>query len=452
MVTKLIKGGMNVARLNMSHGSLSEHQKYVDLIKQARAELNMPCAIMLDTRGPEIRIGEFKNGSADLKRGDLFAFTVHDIEGTEKAVSVSEKEIITQARPGKRIFADSGLLEFKIVRVTNTDIICKVIEGGTLGSRKNFALPHAKFNMPYISQRDREHIKFAADNKLEYIACSFVNNAENLLQVKNLVKEFGGNEQLVAKIESSLGIKNLKSIMGIADGIMVARGDMGTEVPLSQIPSVQKQMIKDSMKSGLPIIVATEMLESMTEKTRPTRAEAADVANAVFDRTGATMLSGETAVGKHPLTVLAAMNKIASDTESVINYEEKFHEHYSFDSNVLSSISYSAVGASFALNAKVIVCFTKTGRTARWLSRYRPKAIILAVTHDEQVYNRLSLVWGVKPLLEPVSKNTDEMFEKAQKLVKFNKLAKQGDTIIITSGVPGPDMGPTNLIKISIIN
>jgi len=450
-IVKLIKGGMNVARLNMSHGELDGHRQLADLIKKARKQLNIPCAIMVDTRGPEIRIGSFKNGSAELKHGQTFTFTTREVEGDNSIVSLREKHIINSAHPGKLIYADSGLIIFKIKQVTATDIVCKVIEGGLLGSNKNFAIPHAKLNIPYISEVDKTHIKFAAEIHAEYIACSFVSSAEDVDEVRSLVKQYGGECDLIAKIESSAGIKNLKSIMQVSDGIMVARGDMGTEVPLSHIPSIQKQMLKDGLIAGKPIIVATEMLETMTENPRPTRAEVTDVANAIFDRTNATMLSGETAVGKHPLTVVNTMSKIAADTENAINYEEKFRQHYNFDNNSLNAVSYSAVGASFALNAKVIVCFTKTGRTARWLSRYRPKAAILAVTHNEQVYNKLALIWGVKPILRPVSKNMDTVFDDAESLAKAYKLAKAGDTIIITSGTPSVNMGPTNLIKVSVI-
>ncbi|MDR0849906.1 MAG: pyruvate kinase [Christensenellaceae bacterium] len=444
----LIKNGMNVARLNMSHGNLSTHQKSIDMVKQARLELGVPCAIMLDTRGPEIRIGHFSCDKIILKRGDLFTFTSRQIDGDQNEVSINFPPIIKGAKVGGSVFANSGLLEFKIIEVTKTDIICKVVEGGELSSYKNFAVPRAKIDMPYLSETDKEHIKFAAQNNLEFVACSFVGGAEDVRVVKKYIASLGGDMEIISKIESEEGINNLEEIIDESHGIMIARGDMGTEIPIAQIPSVQKHIINSCTIKGKPVIVATEMLESMTEKTRPTRAEAADVAAAVFDGTCATMLSGETAVGVNPVGAAKTMSSIADVTEQNIDYDEAFVGHFKYH-NALDAVSYSACAAAMALKAKVIVCFTQTGRTVKRLSRFRPAATILAVTYNPQVYNTLSLSWGVLPVLTPAEIKFDNMFETANQLVKDLKLAKRGDVIIITTGSPTVHMGPTNMIKIS---
>lgn len=448
IVVKLLKNGMNVARLNMSHGSLNTHQASIDMVKQARDELGMPCAIMLDTRGPEIRIGHFSCDKFILKRGDKFTFTSRQVEGDQNEVSINYPPIIKSAQVGGVVFANSGLLEFKIVEVTPTDIVCKVVEGGELSSYKNFAIPKALIDMPYLSEIDKEHIAFAIKNNLEFVACSFVRSAQDVRTVKEYIKSLSGDIEIISKIESEQSIKNLKEIVDESDGIMIARGDLGTEIHIAQIPSIQKQIIAACKLKGKPVIVATEMLESMTEKVRPTRAEAADVAGAVFDGTCATMLSGETAVGINPVAAAKTMSSIAEITEQNIDYNAAFLRPYEYN-NALDAVSYSACAAAMALKAKAIVCFTQSGKTVKRLTRFRPSATILAVTHNPKVYHKLSLCWGVYPIMAPSEISSDCMFETANQLVQYLNLAKPKDTIIITTGSPTVHMGPTNMIKIS---
>ncbi len=448
-ICRMIKAGMNVARLNMSHGELSYHQQLIETVKQARQDLNKPCAIMVDTRGPEVRIDTFKDGKVMLKKGQTFVFTKRDVEGDNTQVGLRFPKLVDIAKVGKHIYANNGLLKLKIVEVSDTDITCKVVVGGELSNNKSIAIPHVPLEVPYINDVDREHIKFAVDNQVEAIACSFVNCKEDILAVRKLVEEFGGNQEIISKIESLEGIKLLDEIIDVSDGIMVARGDMGTEIPLEKIPFVQKEMIKKTVQKGKYVIVATEMLESMIQKRRPTRAETTDVANAIYDGTSATMLSGETASGAYPVEAIQTMAAIAKSSEQSIKYDKRFTKG---EVNTMrDAISYSACSTSFALKAKAILCFSHMGNSAKAISCYRPDCKIVVLTTEQDVYHKLSFCWGAIPVVCPPIPTTDDMIKKANDIAKELKVAKPGDTIIITSGIPVDKMGKTNLIKIHIV-
>ena len=449
---QMLKAGMSVARLNMSHGNEESHQEIVDLVKQVRSDLNMPCAIMLDTRGPEIRIGEFKEGKVTLKKGKQFIFTSRRIKGDENAVGLRFPKLVKLAKKGMHILANNGLLDLKIVDVTNTDIVCKVVTGGVLSNNKSIALPHTNLEVPYLSEIDKEHIAFAVKNQLDIIACSFVNCAEDVLAVRKYLAKLGKNNiDIVSKIESLEGIKQLDNIIEVSDGIMVARGDMGSEVPMEQIPYIQKTMISKTVSRSKYVIVATEMLESMIEKRRPTRAETTDVANAIYDNTSATMLSGETASGLYPVEAVTAMADIAKATEKVIDYGKAFSSKQLPKYNTRNAIAFSAVATANALEAKAILCFSHEGNSAKAISSFRPAAKIIAMTNLPHVVNKLSICWGITPVLCETIHSTDDMFKRANDIAKELKVAKPGDTIIITSGVPVNNMGKTNLIKVHIV-
>ncbi len=451
-LAQMLKAGMSVARLNMSHGDESSHQEIVDLVKRVREELEIPCAIMLDTRGPEVRIGQFKDGKVTLKKGKTFFFTSRKIKGDENGVSLRFPKLVKLAKKGMHILANNGLLDLKITNVTETDIICKIVTGGVLSNNKSIALPHVPLDVPYLSDIDKTHLDFAVKNNLEIIACSFVNKADDILAVRKYLHKRGGDKiDLVAKIESLEGIKQLDDIIEVSDGIMVARGDMGSEVPMEQIPSIQKMMVSKTVSRSKYVIVATEMLESMIEKRRPTRAETTDVANAIYDNTSATMLSGETASGLYPIEAVTAMANIAKATEKVIDYSKAFSSKQLPKYNTRNAIAFSAVATANALGAKAILCFSHEGNSAKAISSFRPAAKIVAITNTPAVVHKMSICWGITPVLCETIHNTDDMFRRANDIAKNLKVAMPGDTIIITSGVPVNNMGKTNLIKVHIV-
>lgn len=447
-IVRLIKSGMNVARLNMSHGDLNSHQRTLDLVVRAREELKVPVAIMVDTCGPELRIGNFENHKITLKKGDEFIFTTKDVIGTQNVVSCKYNELLTILKPHQKMYANNGLLEFVIKDVTNTDIICKVVVGGDLSDHKSISIPRIRLPLPFISEKDEKNIEFAAKNNVEYISASFVSSKEDVLKMRECIKKYGGNQEIISKIESLEGIKNLDSIIESSDGIMVARGDMGTEINIEQIPAVQKSMIQKCIQGGKKVIVATEMLESMIYKRRPTRAETTDVAQAIYDKSGATMLSGETASGSFPFEATLTMARIANATEKIINYDAEFLSNFKSAHENLNAISYSACATSRAVGAKAVVCYTDKGKTANMISRFRPKAPIIAITHDNSTYNKLALTWGVVPVIVKEQKTIDDMLKTANQIVKNLKLANEGDKIIVTLGIPTSEKGTTNAVHI----
>lgn len=450
-ICKLIKNGMNVARLNMSHGDLESQQKTLDIIKRARKDLNSPCAIMVDTCGPELRIGSFTNQKVFLKKGQDFTFYTSPVEGNENQVYCGYPDLLKTLKPKQKIYANNGLLEFTVKSLTNNSFTCKVNVGGELSNHKSISIPKTRLPLPFISEKDKKNLEFAAKNDVEYISASFVSTPEDVIEMRECIKSFGGRQEIISKIESADGIKNLNKIIEVSDGIMVARGDMGTEIPIEQIPNTQKNMILKTVQSGKTVIVATEMLESMIYKRRPTRAETTDVAQAIYDGTSATMLSGETASGNYPFEASLTMTKITQATEKVINYDNSFLVDIKNSNNNLDSISYSACSTARAVDAKAIVCFTDKGKTAKMISRFRPKAPIIAITHDSFTYNLLALCWGVKPFIATEFKTLEHMLEYAELVVKHLNIAKSGDKIVVTLGIPTSDKGITNCVKITEI-
>ncbi len=447
-ITQLLKAGMNVARLNMSHGTIESHQETLNLVKKAREITKLPCAIMVDTCGPELRIGTFENGKIELKKGDKFTFTVDSISGNNERVTYPYPSLLKVLKPKQKIYANNGLLEFVIKEITKKEIVCQVSVGGFLSDHKSISIPHVRLPLPYVSEKDDKNIEFATKNDVEYISASFVSNKNDLDCLKKTIKKYGGRQEIIAKIENLEGISNLDSIIDACDGIMVARGDMGTEIPIEEIPAVQKKMIAHCISHSKKVIVATEMLESMTTQRRPTRAETTDVAQAIYDKSGATMLSGETASGTYPIESCETMTKIALATEKVVDYDDEFLCNYTSKGNDLSAISYSACASARAVNAKAILCFTDKGETANALSRFRPKASIVAITHDNYTFNKLALTWGVMPILSKEVDSQEDMLSFALSLAKELKLAKTGDKVVITLGIPVAKKGITNDIHI----
>lgn len=450
-IKRLLKAGMNVARLNMSHGTLESHQATLNLVKKARKELCVPCAIMVDTCGPELRIGSFENGKATLERGQIFIFSTTNKRGDDEGVYCGYPKLLEVISPRQKLFANNGLLEFVVVRIENGEIVCKVRTGGELSDHKSISIPHVRLPLPFISEKDDKNIEFAAKNAVEYISASFVSTVGDVKKLKECIKKHHGKQEIISKIESAEGIQNLDKIIDECDGVMVARGDMGTEIRLEDIPSVQKNMIIKSLQKGKKVIVATEMLESMIYKIRPTRAETTDVSQAIYDKTDATMLSGETASGLYPVEVVQTMARIINATEKKIDYNQAIDDKFENSKNKLQAIAFSACATAKAVEAKVIVCFTENGKTAKAISRFRPQAVVLALTHDEFVYNILSLSWGVLPLLVKKQEDLEDMISYAKRTVKRLKLAKVGDKIIVTFGFPTDESCTTNAVNISEI-
>lgn len=448
-IVRLLKCGMNVARLNMSHGTLESHQKTLDLVKKARKDLKVPCGIMVDTCGPELRIGTFEEGKVTLVKGQTFVFSTIEVKGSVNEVYLGYPALLDNLKAGQKVYANNGLLEFTIKGVENGKIICRVDVGGDLSNHKSMSIPHFRLPLPFISERDEKNIEFAARNDVEFISASFVNRPEDIAEMRACIEKYNGRQEIISKIESAEGIKNLEKIIDLSDGIMVARGDMGTEVPIAHIPAVQKDMIIKTVQRGKRVIVATEMLESMIYKRRPTRAETTDVAQAVYDGTTATMLSGETASGNYPFDAASTMANIITATEKVVNYSNMQKPIFKDNHKNLDAISYAACETAKAINAKAIVCYTDKGKTAKMISRFYPNAKIIALTHNEFVYHNLALAWGVTPVIVKEFSKIEDMLSNAQKVVKDLKFAKSGDKIVVTLGIPIADKGITNCIKLT---
>jgi len=450
-IVRLLKAGMNVARLNMSHGTLESHQATLNLVKKARKELAVPCAIMVDTCGPELRIGSFENGKVTLKKGQTFIFSTTNKKGDDTRVYCGYPKLLEVLFPRQKLYANNGLLEFIVDRLEKGEIVCKVRVGGDLSDHKSISIPHVRLPLPFISEKDQKNIEFAAKNNVEYISASFVSTVNDVDQLKECIKKYHGKQEIISKIESAQGIQNLDKIIDECDGVMVARGDMGTEIRLEEIPAVQKNMILKSLQKGKKVIVATEMLESMIYNSRPTRAETTDVSQAIYDKTDSTMLSGETASGKYPVEAVQTMTKIIKATEKKIDYNCTIDGSFEKSKDKLEAISFSACATAKAVGAKVIVCFTENGQTAKAISRFRPQAPILALTHDEFVYNILSLSWGVLPLFVKKQEDLEDMISYAKRTAKRLKLAKVGDKIVVTFGFPTDKDCTTNAVNISEI-
>lgn len=451
---ELFKAGLNVCRLNFSHGTHEDHQVRIDRIKKVREELNLPIAIMLDTKGPEIRVKKFANNSVRLTRGQQFTLTTRDIAGNETICSVTYKNLAKEIHPQDRILIDDGLIELRVEQVTDdTDILCTVLTEGVVSNNKGINIPGVKIRLPFLSPQDIEDLKFGVKNKIDFIASSFTRGPADVLSIRKVLEEENGNNiNIIAKIENQEGVDSIDKILEVADGIMVARGDLGIEIPPEQIPLVQKMIIKKTLQASKAVITATQMLESMTHNPRPTRAEVTDVANAIFDGTSAIMLSGETAAGKYPVETVKMMNSIAVTAEASLNYEKILREAAQEHSlTITNAIAHATCSMAMEMNAQVIVTATSSGETPKALSKYKPKVPVVAVTPSQETARRLSLNWGVYPILAPHFKSTDEMFETCIDVAKEAGFVQEGELAVLTAGVPIGLAGSTNLLKVETV-
>lgn len=444
--------GMNVARLNFSHGTHEAHLKTLETIKKVRSEMGLPIAVLLDTKGPEYRIGVFENGKIQLNEGDEFTFTSDDIEGNEKRVSVSYKELPKELSEGDTVLLNNGLLVFEVTKTTSTDVVCRVVSGGELSDRKSMSFPGKVLKQVYLSEQDKSDILFGIENGVDFIACSFVSCRQDLVDVKNFMREHGCNDiELIAKIENRAGVDNIKDICEECSGIMIGRGDMGVEIPFEELPSIQKKIITMCRLLGKRVITATEMLESMITNPRPTRAEISDVANAVYDGTSATMLSGETAMGKNPVLTVQTMARIAEYTEQSIHYERRFLTTDFNIKNTVDAVSHATCGMAIDIGAKAISVCTISGMTARMVSRFRPPVDILGLTTNEKTWRKLALSWGVTPVMCEMHSSLDVLFYEAKNMAKNVFGLTQGDKLVITGGLTNGKTGNTNVIKVETI-
>ena len=449
VLRELVANGMNVARFNFSHGSYEEHKGRLDMLKAIRAELNKPVAALLDTKGPEIRLKEFKNGVEMLEAGQTFTLTTREVEGTKEICSVTYKDLPQDVQPGGTIMLDDGLIMLHIEQVTDTDIICTVLNSGKIKTKKGVNVPGVHLSMPYLSQKDREDIIFGVQNGFDFIAASFVRTAQDVYDIRNLLNEYDSNIRIIAKIENREGVNNIDSILSAADAVMVARGDLGVEIDFTELPGIQKDIIDRSFSFGKPIVTATQMLDSMMVNPRPTRAEISDVANAIYDGTSAIMLSGETAAGDYPVEALKTMSAIAERTENEEHYRPQRHAEIQI--SVSDATAHAACLTAKDVNAAAIVTVSESGNTARLLSKYRPKQPIIACVMDEQVQRQLSLSWGITSLLMGPAHSTDELIEMSTALAEKNGYLHNGELTVVTAGVPVGVSGTTNMIKIHMV-
>ena len=449
VLRELVANGMNVARFNFSHGSYEEHKGRLDMLKAIRAELNKPVAALLDTKGPEIRLKEFKNGVEMLEAGQTFTLTTREVEGTKEICSVTYKDLPQDVQPGGTIMLDDGLIMLHIEQVTDTDIICTVLNSGKIKTKKGVNVPGVHLSMPYLSQKDREDIIFGVQNGFDFIAASFVRTAQDVYDIRNLLNEYDSNIRIIAKIENREGVNNIDSILSAADAVMVARGDLGVEIDFTELPGIQKSVIDRSFSFGKPIVTATQMLDSMMVNPRPTRAEISDVANAIYDGTSAIMLSGETAAGAYPVEALKTMSAIAERTENEEHYRAQRHAEIQI--SVSDATAHAACLTAKDVNAAAIVTVSESGNTARLLSKYRPKQPIIACVMDEQVQRQLSLSWGITSLLMGPAHSTDELIEMSTALAEKNGYLHNGELAVVTAGVPVGVSGTTNMIKIHMV-
>jgi len=450
MLKKLINAGMNVARLNFSHGDFEEHGRRIQNIRQACSEHGKTVAILLDTKGPEIRTGKLKEEPIELVQDERIVLTTEDIVGDKDRIAVSYRNLPKDVHVGSTILIDDGLIGLTVTEIRGTEIECRIVNGGPIKSRKGVNVPGVKISLPGITEKDANDIVFGIEQGVDFIAASFVRKASDVLEIRELLEKHGATHiQIISKIENQEGVDNLDEILEVSDGLMVARGDLGVEIPAEEVPLVQKRMIRKCNYAGKPIITATQMLDSMQRNPRPTRAEASDVANAVFDGTDAIMLSGETAAGKYPVESVETMARIAERAESALEYREIFmKQSKEQQTTVTEAISQSVANSALDLDAKAIITPTESGYTARMVSKYRPKAPIIAVTPNPQVMRRLCLSWGVIPIHGEEAKTTDELFELAVDTSMKHNLITLGDLVVITSGVPVGRSGSTNLIKV----
>lgn len=459
----LIQEGMNVARFNFSHGPHDEQMGRLKMLRKLRTELGKPVAALLDTKGPEIRLGQFEKGKTELKTGRGFTLTTDDITGTDDRVSITYKNLWNDVKPGDHILIDDGLVGLEVIEIRPVanpvnkainpmDIVCRVLNDGVISDKKGVNVPNVDLTMPFISEKDYGDICFAVDNDYDFIAASFVRTAEDVMEIRKILAEKGGEDiKIISKIENMQGVRNIDEIIRVSDGIMVARGDMGVEIPLEDVPVMQKMIIKKVCDAGKIVITATQMLDSMMKHPRPTRAEATDVANAIYDGTSAIMLSGETAAGMYPIEAVKTMVRIATRTEQDINYLQRFRQRRAMcNPDVTSAISHATCTMAGDLSAAAIVTVTKSGRTARMISKYRPNCTIVGECLTEKVCRQLNLEWGVEPVLIAEEKNADMLFEKAVDVAEATGFVSKGDIVVLTGGVPLGVSGTTNLIKVQV--
>jgi pyruvate kinase len=449
MIKKLLLSGVNAVRLNFSHGTHEEHKARLDRYKEARESLGLPVASILDTKGPEIRIKTFEKGRVTLKEGDAFTITTEDAVGDWRRVSTTYENLHNELKTGDRILLDDGLIELKVTEIRGRDIVCAIMSGGELSDHKSMNMPDVNIKVASLSEADEKDIGFAVKNGMDFIAASFIRSAADVTAIRDVLKKYGGEGiKIIAKIENREGIKNLGEIISVSDALMVARGDLGVEINAWEVPLIQKRMIREGTLSGKPVIVATQMLDSMIRNPRPTRAEVSDVANAVFDGTSCVMLSGETASGRHPLESVVTMDKIVAAAESSIDYWKRFNElGFEKKTAVSDAITHACCTTAMDLGASAIITVTSSGHTARMISRFRPQCPIVALTEDDRVRRQLSISWGVTPKAGKVRKSTDELFEEGIEAALDTKMVKKGDTVVLTAGVPVGISGSTNLMK-----
>lgn len=449
----MMLGGMNLARLNFSHGTHEEHKKRADLVKKIREELKLPIPLLLDTKGPEIRTGKFKDNQVVLEENDEFILVNKDIIGDETQCTITYKELYKDVSKGSKILINDGLVELEVTEIKNKDIHCRVLNGGVVGNHKGINVPGAEIKLPALTKQDIDDIKFGIENDFDIIAASFVRKASDVVEIRKVLEKNGGKDILIiAKIENREGIKNFNDILKVSDGIMVARGDLGVEIPVEEVPIVQKNIIEKCYQAGKPVITATQMLDSMIRNPRPTRAEASDVANAIFDGTSCVMLSGETAAGKYPLETIEVMARIAEKAERSMDYWKRFTTARSeFNSSVTNAISHATCTTALDLKASAIITVTQSGHTARMIARFRPACPIIATTANPKVQRQLNLSWGVSPYLVGIANTTDEMFDNGVEKALESGLVKNGDLAVITAGMPAGISGTTNTLKVHIV-
>lgn len=453
VLIEIIKSGMDVARINFSHGTHEEALKKIEQIRRISAGLDIPVAILLDTKGPEVRIKDFKNGKVELKQGQKFTLCTDDVEGDENQVSITYKELPKDIKTGSTILIDDGLIEMEVISIKSDKVVCEVKNGGIVSNKKGVNIPNVSLSMPYMSEKDKADILFGIKNDVDFIAASFVRTGNDVHDVRNLLDKNGGERiQIISKIENREGVENIDAILKLSNGIMVARGDMGVEIDMQDLPVIQKKLIKKTYRAGKVVITATQMLDSMIRNPRPTRAEATDVANAIYDGTSAIMLSGETAIGKYPVDAVRTMAMIAERTERDIDYVKRF-DNLNFDSrlDVTNAISHASCTTAHDLRAAAIIALTFSGGTARMLSRFRPNCPIIAPTMSEKARRQLSLSWGVLPIMSEMRNNTDELFDHAVDCAQKTGLVKNGDLVVITGGAPMGISGTTNIMKVHIV-
>jgi len=450
---KLILAGMNVARLNFSHGDFAEHGARIETIRQASKELNKTVAILLDTKGPEIRTGKLAVEPIELVQDEYLTLTTEEILGDQNRISITYSDLPNDVQIGSTILIDDGLIGLTVVDIQGTEIKTRIVNGGTIKSKKGVNVPGVDISLPGITEKDTNDILFGIEQDIDFIAASFVRKASDVLEIRALLEKNNASHiQIISKIENQQGVDNLDEILAVSDGLMVARGDLGVEIPAEDVPLAQKLMIQKCNIAGKPVITATQMLDSMQRNPRPTRAEASDVANAIFDGTDAIMLSGETAAGKYPVESVLTMSRIAEKAESALNHREIFmKQQIAQETTVTEAISQSVAISALDLNAKAIISSTVTGHTARVVSKYRPKSPIIAVTTQERTMRQLALVWGITPVFGLPASSTDELLETAVKGGLDSGLVKGGDLVVITAGIPLGHSGSTNLVKVTQI-